>query len=115
VSAFAPLLAVTADGTKVDLPPIRVRRDGQRARFLPNGKGLVYMQGSLVSQDFWILDLASKQTRPLTRLNHKAAMRSFDISSDGKRIVFDRSRDNSDIVVIDVPRRDVVTTTSTTP
>ena len=30
----------------------------------------------------------------------------FDISSDGKRIVFDRSRDNSDVVLIDVPRPD---------
>ena len=47
----------------------------------------------------------SKQARPLTRLNHRA-MRSLDISSDGKRIVFDRSRDNSDIVFIDVPRRE---------
>jgi hypothetical protein len=64
------------------------------------------MQESLVSEDFWILDLPSKQARPLTRLNHRAAMRSFDISSDGKRIVFDRSRDNSDIVLIDVPRRE---------
>jgi hypothetical protein len=33
-------------------------------------------------------------------------MRSFDVSSDGKRIVFDRSRDNSDIVLIDVPPRE---------
>ena len=106
VSAFAPLLAVGADGTKIDLPPIRVRRDGLRVRFLHNGKGLVYMQGSLVSQDFWILDLPSKQARPLTRLNHKAAMQSFDITPDGKQIVFDRSRERSDIVLIDVPQRE---------
>src|SRR6185503_19805984 len=30
VSAFAPLLAVRADGTPVELPPIQMRRDGER-------------------------------------------------------------------------------------
>ena len=29
----------------------------------------------------------------------------FDISSDGKHIIFDRSSDNSDIVLIDLPQR----------
>ena len=32
-------------------------------------------------------------------------MRHFDISPDGKRIIFDRLSDNSDIVLIDLPRR----------
>jgi hypothetical protein len=31
-------------------------------------------------------------------------MRTFDVTPDGKRIVFDRLRDNSDIVLIDLPR-----------
>lgn len=31
-------------------------------------------------------------------------MRTFDITPDGKRIVFDRLRDNSDIVLIDLKR-----------
>ena len=29
-------------------------------------------------------------------------MRSFDISPDGKQIVFDRVRENADLVLIDV-------------
>ena len=29
-------------------------------------------------------------------------MRAFDIAPDGKRIVFDRLRENSDIVLIDL-------------
>jgi hypothetical protein len=32
-------------------------------------------------------------------------MQTFDITPDGKHIVFDRLRDNSDIVLIDLPRR----------
>jgi hypothetical protein len=39
----------------------------------------------------------------LTHLNNTATMRTFDITSDGKQIVFDRLRENSDIVLIDLP------------
>jgi hypothetical protein len=38
----------------------------------------------------------------LTRLSNPAAMRTFDITSDGSRIVFDRLRENSDILLIDL-------------
>jgi hypothetical protein len=31
-------------------------------------------------------------------------MRTFDITPDGKHIVFDRIRDNSDIVLIDLQK-----------
>ena len=31
-------------------------------------------------------------------------MRTFDITPDGKQIVFDRLRENSDIVLIDLPK-----------
>ena len=104
VSTFAPLLAVHPDGTSVELPQISVRRLGERVRFLPDGKSLIYMQGLLASQDFWLLDLASMKSRPLTRLQNRAAMRTFDVTSDGKQIVFDRLRENSQVVMIDLPK-----------
>jgi Tol biopolymer transport system component len=104
VRTFAPLLAVHPDGTSVELPQINVRRLGERVRFLPDGKSLIYMQGLLASQDFWLLDLASMKSRPLTRLQNRATMRTFDITSDGKQIVFDRMRENSDVVLIDLPK-----------
>ena len=47
-----PLLAVRPDGDPVELPQIEVLRDGERMRFLPDGSGLVYMQGRQPSQDF---------------------------------------------------------------
>jgi Tol biopolymer transport system component len=103
VSIFAPLLAARADGTKVELPSIKVRRDGERARFTPDGK-VIYMQGQLRAQDFSLLDLSTMKTRPLTNLKQRDSMRTFDVTPDGKRIVFDRLRDNSDIVLIDLPK-----------
>ncbi|HJZ78704.1 MAG TPA: protein kinase, partial [Pyrinomonadaceae bacterium] len=104
VRTFAPLLAVHPDGTSVKLPEITLRRLGERVRFLPDGKSLIYMQGFLASQDFWLLDLASMKSHPLTRLQNRASMRTFDITSDGKQIVFDRLRENSQVVMIDLPK-----------
>jgi Tol biopolymer transport system component len=103
VNSNSPLRAVTPDGSAVRLPEIQIPYAGERFRFLPDGSGVVYMQG-FVRQDFWLLDLRTKTTRPLTKLSSTGALRSFDVTPDGKRIVFDRSRDNSDVVLIDRPR-----------
>jgi len=104
VSVDAPLLAVRSDGTPVQLPPIRVRVEGKRYRFLPDGTALVYAQGPFPAQDFWLLDMTTKQSRLLSRLHDSAATASFDVTADGKRIVFDRVRENSDVFLIDLAR-----------
>jgi hypothetical protein len=31
-------------------------------------------------------------------------MQNFDVSRDGKQIIFDRYRENSDVVLIDLPK-----------
>jgi len=103
VFTLMPLLAIHPDGTPEKLPEINLQRDGERARFLPDGSGLVYMLGpTTADQDFWLLDLGTMRSRRLTRLSNPAAMRTFDISSDGSRIVFDRLRENSYILLIDL-------------
>jgi Tol biopolymer transport system component len=102
VGFFSPLLAVRPDGTPVKLPSIEVLREGIRARFLRDGSGLVYMKGLLSEQSFWLLNLASMTSRELTNLNNAGAIRSFDIGPDGN-IIFDRSRGNSRVVLIDLP------------
>jgi serine/threonine protein kinase/WD40 repeat protein len=104
VSVDAPLLAIRADGTRVELPPIRLRVEGKRYRFLPNRLALVYAQGPFPAQDFWLLDLATNKSRQLSRLNNSAATQAFDVTADGKQIVFDRVRENSDVVLIDLAR-----------
>jgi serine/threonine protein kinase len=103
VFTLTPLLAVHSDGTQVNLPEIKVQREGERVRFLPDGRGLVYMLGdTLAEQDFWLLDLRTMHSRRLTKLSSSAVMRTFDITPDGRRIVFDRLVEDSDILLIDL-------------
>jgi hypothetical protein len=92
---------VRPDGTSVELPPIQVRPGGYR--FLPNGSGLVYLP-RIQGLDFWLLDFATKKSRPLTGLSNQGHLGTFDITPEGKHIVFDRSRQNSNIVLIEVPK-----------
>jgi Tol biopolymer transport system component len=101
---FSPLLAVRPDGTQVETPEVELLTGGERVRFLPNGSGLVYMRGKGAVQDFWLLDLATMESRQLTRLEGNDRKRTFDISPDGSTIVFDRQRANSDIVLIELER-----------
>jgi Tol biopolymer transport system component len=101
VGGVVQLLAVRADGTPVKLSPLTVRAGGYR--FLPNGTGVVY-QPRGQSMDFWLFDLATNSTRQLTRFSDQGHLTTFDITPDGKQIVFDRSRENSDIVLIDLPK-----------
>ena len=90
------------DGTPVDLPAVRVRAGGYR--FLPDGKGLVFRPTD-AAPDFWLLDLATKTTRQITHLSDRGGrIQTFDITPDGKQIVFDRIRENSDIVLIDLAK-----------
>ena len=108
-AASAPLLAIPADGSPAPLPDIRVPTGGGgRARFLPDGKGLVYLQGSVGKQDFWLLDLTTLNPRRLTRLSSPATTTTFDIAPDGSRIVFDRIREHSDIVMIELAKMNVM-------
>jgi serine/threonine protein kinase/WD40 repeat protein len=103
VFTLTPLLAVHADGTPIKMPDIRIQRDGERLRFMPDGRGLVFMRAAEATpwQDFWLLDLNTMNTRRLTRLTERATMRAFDIAPDGKEVIFDRSRENSAVVLID--------------
>ena len=97
-----PLAAIAPDGAEVKLPSITLRREGERLRFLPDGRGLVYMQNESLAQDFYVLDLGTMKTRALTHLTNPGAMRTFDITPDGKAIVFDRTLAKADVVLIDL-------------
>jgi Tol biopolymer transport system component len=94
------LRGVRPDGSPVGLPSVLTRPGGYR--FLPDGKGLVYLP-RIQGLDFSLLDLTTKESRPITQLGNRGTLRTFDITPDGRYIVFDRSQQNSNIVLIDLP------------
>jgi Tol biopolymer transport system component len=93
------LHAARHDGTPVEIAKIEVTGP-QPVRFLPDGTGLVYLKGT----DFWHLDLSPGSIpRRLTQITEATAVEGFDITPDGKNIVFDRLPRNSDIYLIELP------------
>jgi len=103
--ATLQLKGVTPEKQPFRLPEVTVRAGGNRYRFLPDGKALALIQGYNRHQDFWLLDLATGKLRQLSNLRPGFDIRSFDVSLDGKQILFDRYRENSDVVLIDLPPR----------
>jgi serine/threonine protein kinase/Tol biopolymer transport system component len=97
VAGQVKLLGVTPDGMSVQMPDVSLRPGAYR--FLPNGKGLVYLPRGQ-SLNFWLLDLATKKSAQITRLSDQGNLATFDITPDGTGIVFDRTRENSDVVLI---------------
>jgi dipeptidyl aminopeptidase/acylaminoacyl peptidase len=100
---IVPLKAVTPDGQPYPIPAISVDRVGDSYRFTPGGTELVVKLGGFRRQDFWSVDLRSGARRRLTALKPGESLQRFDVSPDGKRILFERVRENSDIALIALP------------
>ena len=103
--ASVRLRSVSLNGQASPIPEVEVQDFGDRYRFLPDGKSVIVMQGLFRRANFWLLDLSTGRLRQLTDLKPEYDMKSFDVSPDGKQILFDRYRENSDIVLIDLPPR----------
>ena len=94
-------------GKPVDLN-VSVKAVLSNHRFLPDGRVIFLSGPRRAASEFWMLDPATGKTRQLTSINTQANLgdiRGFDISDDGKSIIFDRVAENSDIVLIKRPAR----------
>ena len=99
------LAAVTADGQPHALPTILLPRGSGRTVFLPGTDAaprLLVRKGDLQSTEFWVIDLATGKERQLTRFGTEFQLGDFDLSPDGGELIFDRVREESDVVLIDL-------------
>ncbi len=97
-----PLRAVTRDGSPYPLPELVLRR-GDRYSFLPDGDSLVVLRGEVRNRNFSLVDLRTGQERALTDFGGAYTIQDFDVSSDGREIVFDSVTAASDVILIDLP------------
>jgi Tol biopolymer transport system component len=106
------LRAIRPDGAAVSLPVIdampnatfRARRRQASTRFLPDGRGFVFMQGPPGRQEFWLMDFRTATARMIAKFTNTAGISTFDLMPDGSRIVFDRIDERSNLVLIDLAR-----------
>jgi Tol biopolymer transport system component len=104
VGTTFPLKAVTADGRPYPLPELVLSRGARRVAFLGGDDALVTMKGDVSYKELWLRDLKTGRERQLTALGRGLTIGDFDISPDGRELLIDRSRDESDIVLIERPK-----------
>jgi Tol biopolymer transport system component len=98
--------AVKPDGSPAAIPDLTIgvtASDGYR--FIPDTPSIVALLGDVPAQNFWLVNLNTGVRRQLTAFKSGHRIRSFDISSEGKQILFDRWREDSDVVLIDRNKR----------
>jgi Tol biopolymer transport system component len=101
-----PVKAAAIDASPYPLPGLTLTRGARHLRFLPGHRALVVMRGEIEHKNLWLIDLDTGTERQLTNLGSDFNLRDFDVSPDGREIVLDRMQEQSDVVLIDLPRDD---------
>jgi hypothetical protein len=104
--------AITPKKVPVPIPEILVPYTAATPyRFVPGRKELVFIKEGSSSPapgagfrnwNFYWIDLVTGRERQMTDLKPGYLRQSFDILPDGKQIIFDRVRENSNIVLMDL-------------
>jgi serine/threonine protein kinase/Tol biopolymer transport system component len=98
------LKAVDLDGHPHPIPEIVLSRGARRVAFLGEDGALVILKGDVSYKELWVRELETGRERQLTTLGRGFTIGDFDISADGRELLFDRYRDESDIVLIERPK-----------
>ena len=98
---------VTRTRAAVPMPRIVVPyTTGTPYRFVPGRRVLIFLKDMMSFRDrnFYWMDLETGRERQLTHLKPGVVIQSFDVTLDGQQIVFDRHKENADVVLINLPR-----------
>jgi hypothetical protein len=68
----------------------------------PADDALIVLKGNVSQKDLYRVDLTTGYERQLTRLGRELSIGDFDLSRDGRQIIFDRIREESDIVLFNL-------------
>lgn len=96
--------AATADGAAHSLPPLVLTRGSRHIAVLPGGRGLAYLGGEIQHKNLWLFDPETGTQHQLTNLGPDFNASGFDISRDGHEVVFERTSESSQIVLLDLAK-----------
>jgi Tol biopolymer transport system component len=105
VGTTFPVKAVTVEGKPQDLPQLILSRGANRFSFLPGKPVLIVLKGEIWHKNFWSVDLLTGEQHQLTNFSREFLISDFDVSPDGREIVFGRLKENSNIVLVALPER----------
>jgi Tol biopolymer transport system component/DNA-binding winged helix-turn-helix (wHTH) protein len=97
------LKAVTAHGEPYAIPELILARGANRFTFIPGRPVLVVLKGDVWHKNFWSVDLVTGEQRQLTNFSREFLISDFDISPDGREIIFSRQKENANVIMIDLP------------
>ena len=96
--------AVTTEAEVHPLPTLTLTRGARHVAFLPGRRALVYLRGDIQHKDLWLIDLETGAERQLTNLTPDFDIGDFDVSPDGREMVLERVQEDSDVLLLDLPR-----------
>lgn len=96
-----PIRVAGVDGQVQSRREILLSRGVRRVALLPGSGQIVVLHGDIVHKNFWAIDLTTGVERQLTNFGPDVIAGDFDITPDGRAIVFDRQQDTSDVVLIE--------------
>ena len=100
-----PIKAVRADASAYPQPALTLTRSARHVAFMPRGRSLLVLRGNISHKDLWLVELAGGAEHQVTALAPDFDVCDFDVSPDGREIVLERTQAQSDIVLIERPRR----------
>lgn len=93
--------AVTADGNPRAMPQLTLTRGAERIAIRPDGATLVVLRGEIGNRDLVEFDLESGVERRLTSFGRDVTVGDFDVSGDGREIIFERRTESADVLLIE--------------
>jgi Tol biopolymer transport system component len=95
--------ATAVAATAHSLPGMTLARGARHLAFLPGGKKLAVLGGDMNHKNLFLVDIETGAQQQLTSLPEDFDVRDFDVSPDGKEVVFERVQQRSDLILLDLP------------